>query len=59
MRCLLNNSLIEPEESVLELVKTKVARLSTHLQHPGNFAHVPNSSVMVGVVADALLFPST
>jgi glutamate/tyrosine decarboxylase-like PLP-dependent enzyme len=41
-------------EAVLELVKTKVARLATHLQHPGNFAYVPNSADMVGVIADAL-----
>ncbi len=41
-------------EAVLEIVKTKVAGLATHLQHPGNFAYVPNSADMVGVVAEAI-----
>ncbi len=41
-------------EAVLEIVRTKVAGLATHLQHPGNFAYVPNSADMVGVIADAI-----
>ncbi|MFQ5790143.1 MAG: pyridoxal phosphate-dependent decarboxylase family protein [Acidobacteriota bacterium] len=43
-----------PPEKVFELFQEKVVRYATHLQHPGNFAYVPNSTDLVGVVADAL-----
>lgn len=43
-----------PADAVFEAFQQKVARYATHLQHPGNFAYIPNSASLVGVVADAL-----
>ena len=42
-----------PEE-VFRTFREKVVALGTHLQHPGNFAYVPNSATIVGIMSDAL-----
>jgi aromatic-L-amino-acid decarboxylase len=41
-------------DAVFESFKKNVAGLAAYLQHPGNFAYVPNSATVVGVVSDAL-----
>jgi aromatic-L-amino-acid decarboxylase len=41
-------------ERLLLEFKEKVVRYATHLQNPGNFAYIPNSTDFVGVIADAL-----
>lgn len=41
-------------EEVFVSFEKKVVSQATHLQHPGNFAYIPNSTTLVGVVADAL-----
>lgn len=48
-----------PEEGLsparaLEEFRTTVVPFATHLQHPGNLGYIPNSSGIVGIVADLL-----
>ena len=45
----------EPPEEVFRAFQDKVVGLGTHMQHPGNFAYVPNSATVVGVMSDALI----
>jgi glutamate/tyrosine decarboxylase-like PLP-dependent enzyme len=43
-----------PPARVLEEFRRTVVPFATHLQHPGNLAYIPNSSGIVGIVADLL-----
>lgn len=43
-----------PVDTVLREFEDRVARYATHLQHPGNFAYIPNSASLLGIMADAL-----
>jgi aromatic-L-amino-acid decarboxylase len=41
-------------ESVLRQFVERIAPFATDLQHPGNFGYIPNSTGIVGIVADLL-----
>lgn len=41
-------------DAVLREFQERIVPFATDLQHPGNFAYIPNSTGMVGIVADLL-----
>jgi aromatic-L-amino-acid/L-tryptophan decarboxylase len=43
-----------PASRVLQEFRDRVVPWATHLQHPGNLGYIPNSSGIVGIVADLL-----
>jgi aromatic-L-amino-acid/L-tryptophan decarboxylase len=43
-----------PPARVLKEFQERVVPFATHLQHPGNLGYIPNSSGIVGIVADLL-----
>lgn len=43
-----------PPGDVLQEFVRKIVPFATHLQHPGNFGYIPNSTGIVGIVADLL-----